>query len=96
MNSSDFGLWTLDFGLSIGRFRRIADDEIDSRLNLHARLHLFALQRAHTLLEQLAVKIKAHRRDVPALLRAEQIARAANFQIAHRDFEPAAETSNIA
>ena len=50
-----------------------------------------AFQRADALLEQLAVEFKPDGGDVAALLRAEQIARAANFQIAHRDFESAAE-----
>src|SRR6185436_2387485 len=47
------------------------------------------------LFEQLAIEIEAHRGDVPALLRAEEIARAANFQVAHRDFEPAAEARRL-
>src|SRR5439155_14974677 len=59
--------------------------------HLNARFNLLALERADALFEQLAVKFEADRRDVPALLGAEQIARAANFQVAHGDFEPAAQ-----
>ena len=43
------------------------------------------------MLEQLAVKLEAHGGDVPALLRAEEVARAADFQIAHGDLEAAAQ-----
>src|SRR5204862_3794690 len=65
--------------------------EIDPNLHLHARFDLVPFKRADALLEQLAVELEADRRDVPALLRAEQIAGAANFQVAHRDFEAAAQ-----
>ena len=41
--------------------------------------------------EQLAIELKAHADDVPALLGAEQIARAAEFEVAHRDAETGAE-----
>ena len=43
------------------------------------------------MLEQLAVKLEAHRRDVPALFRAEHVACAADFQVAHGHLEAAAE-----
>jgi len=42
------------------------------------------------LLEQLAVKFKPDGSDMATLLRAEQIASAANLQITHRDLETAA------
>ena len=43
------------------------------------------------MLEQLAVKFKSYGGDVAALLRAEQISRAANFQVTHGNLESAAE-----
>ena len=43
------------------------------------------------MLEQLAIEFKSDGGDVAALFRAEQISRAANFQIAHGDLETAAE-----
>ena len=42
---------------------------------------------AHGLLQELAVQLIAHVGDVPALLRAEQVTRAADFQVAHGDGE---------
>ena len=41
--------------------------------------------------EQLTIHLETNGGDVAALFGAEQIARATNFQIAHRDFEAAAE-----
>ena len=70
---------------------RIQEKEVQPHLHLHARLYLFALERGDALLEQLAVKLEAHGRDVPALLRAEQVARAADLEVAHGNLEAAAE-----
>jgi hypothetical protein len=39
----------------------------------------------------LAVQLEAHRRNVSALLRSEQVAGSPDFEIAHGDFEAAAE-----
>ena len=72
-------------------FARIHLQKIQRDAHFHARLHLLALELADALLEQLAIKVKPDRTDVPALLRPEHVARAADFQIAHRDFKPAAQ-----
>ena len=47
--------------------------------------------RLHRLLQHLHVQLEADRRDVPGLLGAEQVAGAADLQVAHRDLEPRAE-----
>ena len=79
----DCGLWTF--------LHRAQRQEVQPHLHLHPRLDLLALQRGDALLEQLAVELEADRRDMAALLRAEQVAGAADFQVAHGDFEAAAE-----
>ena len=45
------------------------------------------LQRPHRVLQQLAVQLVADRRDVAALLGAEDVAGAADLQVAHGDLE---------
>ena len=48
---------------------------------------MFALHVGDGLLEKLAVQVKADGGDVAALLGAEQVARSADFQVAHGYFE---------
>src|ERR1017187_7426545 len=54
-------------------------------------LRLLALEARDAFLEQVTVEVEADGGDVAALFRTEDVARAANLQVAHRDFEPAAE-----
>ncbi len=54
-----------------------------------------ALKPLNALAQQLAVEFKADGGDVPALLGAEQVAGAADFQVAHGDFEAAAECCEL-
>ena len=65
------------------------DVEIGGALGWSGFLSALLLQNG--LLQELEVHIIAHRDDVAGLLRAEQIARAANFEIAHGDLEAGAE-----
>ena len=72
-------------------FFRTERQKIKVHLRLPARLHLLTFENGDALFEQLAVKLEANRHDMAALFRAEQVARAANFQVAHGDFEAAAQ-----
>src|SRR5262245_20233199 len=67
-----FDLWTF------ARPSRIHLQKIEPNIDFDSRLHLFTLQGAHALLEQLTVELESHRGDVAALLWAEEIACAAN------------------
>src|SRR5581483_12510504 len=58
------------------------------RLLLALRL---ALERGDGLVEHLQVELEAERRDVAGLLVAEQVAGAADLEVAHRDLEAGAE-----
>ena len=53
------------------------------------------LQLAHGLLQQRAVQLVADRRDVPALLRAQDVAGAAQLQVAHGDREAGAHLAEL-
>src|SRR4051812_5248828 len=55
-----------------------------------------ALARAHGLVEHRHVELEAERRDVAGLLVAEQVARAADLEVAHRDLEAGAELGVVA
>src|SRR3954454_8815388 len=55
-----------------------------------------ALARAHGLVEHRHVELEAERRDVAGLLVAEQVAGAADLEVAHRDLEPGAELGVVA
>ena len=66
-------------------------EKIECDAHLDAALDGFALEPLHALLEQLAVKLEADGGDVAALLCAEDVARAANLEVAHGDLESAAE-----
>src|ERR1017187_7340144 len=65
--------------------------KIQRHADFDARFYFLAFQRADALLEQLAVEFKPDGGDVAALFRTEKISRAANLQIAHGNFESAAE-----
>ncbi len=52
--------------------------------------HLLALQLLHRLVQQPHVRVEADRGDVPVLLAAQQVARAAQFQIERGDLEAGA------
>src|ERR1035437_9264998 len=66
-------------------------EEIELERHQGATLWFLAFQARDAFLEQLAVEVEADGGDVAALFRTEDVARAANLQVAHRDFEPAAE-----
>ena len=51
---------------------------------------------AHGLVEHLHVQLEAERRDVARLLVAEQVARAADLEVAHRDLDAGAELGVVA
>src|SRR5208282_4936419 len=72
-------------------FVRTGGHKVQAHLHVEAGLDFFALEGADALLEQLTIQLEAHSGDVPALLGTEQVARAADFQVAHGDFESAAE-----
>src|SRR6185503_5000951 len=76
----------------LGRGSRFAHE---NEIQLHAGpdqcRRLLALEPGHGLPEQLAVELEADAHDVAALLRPEEIAGAAELEIAHRDFETRAE-----
>src|SRR5260221_13815172 len=55
-------------------------------------MNLSAFGRADALFQQWAVELEADRRNVAALLRPENVSRAANFEVTHGDFESAAES----
>ena len=73
------------------------DLEVDAEV--HRRAHVvfdvLALQLAHGFLEQLHVHLEADGIDVPALLTAEQIARAANLEVERGHAEAAAEIAEL-
>src|SRR5439155_26767887 len=69
------------------------DAQIDGRA--HLVLELLALQLLDRLLEQLHVPLEAERIDVAALLAAEEISGAADFEIERRDAETAAEIAEL-
>src|SRR4051794_6979612 len=55
-----------------------------------------ALPRAHGLVEHRHVELEAERRDMPGLLVAEQVARPADLEVAHRDLEAGAKLGVVA
>src|SRR6266496_5923238 len=65
------GHWALNL------FAWIECQEIETHQHLEAWCALLALKRRHALLEQLAVEIEADGGDMPALLGAQQVTRAA-------------------
>src|SRR2546429_3667156 len=88
--ASALQLWTLDVGP--GAFLPgTQGHKIEPDLHLEARFDFFAFQGSDALLEQLAVEFEADGGDVAALLRPEEVSRASDFEIAHGDFESAAE-----
>ena len=66
-----------------------ADADLDVRLG--PRGFGFVLELPHGLFQQLAIHLITHGRDMAGLLRAQNVSRAANFQIAHRDLEARAQ-----
>src|ERR1017187_1832021 len=66
-------------------------EEIELERHQRAMFGFLALEAGDAFLEQLAVEVEADGGDVAALFRAEDVARAANLQVAHGDFKPAAE-----
>ena len=66
-------------------------EKIERETHLDAALDGFALESLHALLEQLAVKLESDGGDVAALLGTEDVARAANLEVAHGNLESAAE-----
>ncbi len=69
--------------------RNARDADVDVRFGL-GRLRL-VLQLPRRFFQKLAIHLVADRGDVARLLGAEDVARAANFQVAHRDLEAGAE-----
>src|SRR6478735_2259950 len=65
-------------------------------LDLARLLHRLALHLPDGLGDHLAVEVVADRGDVPALRLAEQVAGAADLQVAHRDLEPRTEVGGLA
>ena len=70
------------------------DREVDG--DLERLLRHLALELADRLGHELAVEVEADGRDVARLLAAEQVARAADLEVAHRDLEPGAEVGELA
>src|SRR5436190_24327827 len=83
-------LWGLDFG-PWTFIRRTQRKKIEPDLHANPRFNFFAFLRGNALLEQLAIQFETDRGDVAALFSAQKIAGAANFKVAHRDFESAPE-----
>src|SRR5258705_13772202 len=85
--------WILDAGYWMlgGALTGAQGQEIETYLDFETRFDFLAFQRRDALLEELAIKLEADGSDMTALFGAEQIARPADFQVAHRDFEAAAE-----
>ena len=77
--------------VSLGNEARDAD--VDRRSQAPRRS--IVLQIAHRLLQQLAVQLVADRRDVAGLLRPEDVARAADLQVAHGDLEARARAREL-
>ena len=73
--------------------RRDRERDRDLRGRLHDRL---ALQRRHGIGEQMVVQLESHRGDLAVLLLAEQVAGAANLEVAHRQLESGAEVLQVA
>ena len=65
-------------------------EEVCLELRIGADGRGFALQALNGLAQELAVELEADGGDVSALLRAQQVAGAADFEVAHGDFEAAA------
>ena len=91
---------TIDFHL-IARVSNIIIGNIRLRRNLQNRLrlghsHLTILQTVDGLLQHLAISCKANAHNMPVLLTAEEIARAANFQIAHGNLKAGTQLRKIA
>ena len=62
---------------------------------MNLRRHLFAAQLAHRVFQHPHVHIEADRVDMAVLLAAQQIARAAQFQIERRDLESRAQIAEL-
>ena len=62
---------------------------------MHLQRHLLALQLLHRLFQQLHVHVETDRVDVPVLLAAQQVARAAQFQVQRRDLEARAQVGEL-
>ena len=85
--------WPRGIGTSgrAGEFFAGVGEEIQAKLHFEAGFGLLAFEVADALFEELAVKLKADGGDVAALFGAEQVAGAADFQVAHGDAEAAAQ-----
>ena len=69
--------------------RKISRDA-EANFRIHFRQNFFPLQFLNRFLHHLGVELEAYRGDLPRLLIAQQIARAADFQIVQRQFESTA------
>ncbi|MEF9896572.1 MAG: hypothetical protein RR843_12440, partial [Clostridia bacterium] len=86
------------------RIEAIASDVFGGQVRVHAQIHLgldvalpdVAAQRAHRVLDHLDVQVVADRRHVPRLLGAQQVARAPDLQVAHRDAKARAKLGKFA
>ena len=80
--------------------RRLVGHVVAGHVGVHGQVHPHRLgrlvggvarQRAHRLVEHRHVQLEAHRRHVAGLLVAEQVARAADLEVAHGDLEARAQ-----
>ena len=69
------------------KFAFVGRDKIEPRFHFEPRPQFFTFQLRDGLLQKLTVKIEPNGDDVAALGGAEDAARAANFEVAHRDPE---------
>ena len=76
-------------------FGRDANIEAQIERGMHLQRRFFTLQLMHGFFEQLDVHVEAHRADVAVLLAAQDIARAAQFQIERGDLESGAEVAEF-
>ena len=74
----------------LDEFGFVRRDKIEPQLHLDARPGFLALQLRDGLFQQLTIQIEPDRHDMATLGRAENAARAANLEIAHRDAKPRA------
>src|SRR3954467_1039505 len=80
----------------VGRHVRVDVDVEAHGLRLVLAREALALARAHGLVEHRHVELEAERRDVAGLLVAEEVAGAADLEVAHRDLEAGTELGVVA
>ena len=82
-------------GRSMATARRPSRRDGDRRWARRPLVRRLRLQRLDGVGEHLRVEVEADRRDVPALLRAQQVARAADLEVAQRDLEAGAQLGRL-